>query len=164
MRFIAFGPKQGVVAKSWWEPRLTRDSRKCFVPGRPLGLLLSIALSFRLARLIVAIGNKRSSKSVLQFYIDGEILVDETDGTVKRMCRFFCCHTLLPTMSHTIVLAEISINGFQTVVRFLSILMWLFALHETLTADEPAMIKTLFQQLIHEQLRNAYRNSLLIVP
>ena len=97
------------------------DPRPCFGSSRALGLLLSRALSSRLRGSILRMGASTSSISLLREQIvDVEVLPHETHAAVESVSGLLRRKSLEAAVADAIVLPEITVHGFETVVRLAS--------------------------------------------
>ncbi len=119
-RFIALS------AKTWLGhggglPLDAVNPRPCFGSSRALGLLLSRALSSRLRRSILRMGENTSSISLLRKQIvDRDVLSHETHAAVESVGGLLRCEPLEAAVADAIVLPEIAVHSFETVVRLAS--------------------------------------------
>jgi hypothetical protein len=97
------------------------NPRPCFGSSRALGLLLSRALSSRLRRSILRMGENTSSISLLREQIvDLEVLSNQTHAAVESVGGLLRRESLEAAVADAIVLPEIAVHGFETVVRLAS--------------------------------------------
>ena len=97
------------------------DPRPCFGSSRALGLLLSRALSSRLRTSVLRMGENAPSISLLREQIvDLEVLSHQTHAAVESVGGLLRREPLEAAAADAIVLPEVAVHGFETVVRLAS--------------------------------------------
>ena len=115
-RFSALKAKTWLDHGGGFSPR-ARAPGHVSAAGRALGLLLSRALSSRLPKSILRLGETTSSiRLLVQQIVDLEVLLHEPHTALDGMSGCLRRKALEAAVADTVILAEIAINGFETVV------------------------------------------------
>jgi hypothetical protein len=80
--------------------------------------------------------------TALQLGIDVEVLVNERQAAAERVGRLFGRESLRPAVAHTVVLAEVTVDGLEAVISFAGDDVGIFPLGITLPADDAFVRET----------------------
>jgi hypothetical protein len=122
--------------------RAKETPRRVSAVGRVFGLRLSKPRSAHRPEERIEPGTTHSSTTLLQQVIDGEVLLDQRQAAPQGVSGLLRREPLKPAVSDAIVLAEVTVNRFEAVVRLARHDVRLLPLGIALPANDPLVRQT----------------------